>query len=73
MKRLKTKGIKIVVFEPALDAVDFYNSRVIKGFNEFKKISDVIVANRLSDEIKDLVDKVYTSDILVGIGLNITK
>ncbi len=63
MKRIKAKGIEVVVFEPALDADDFYNSRVIKDFDEFKKISDVIVANRLSDEIKDVVDKVYTRDL----------
>lgn len=63
MKRIKAKGIEVVVFEPALDADDFYNSRVIKDFEEFKKISDVIVANRLSDEIKDVVDKVYTRDL----------
>jgi len=63
MKRIKAKGIEVVVFEPALDADDFYNSRVIKDFDEFKRISDVIVANRLSDEIRDVVDKVYTRDL----------
>jgi UDPglucose 6-dehydrogenase len=63
MKRIKAKGIEVVVFEPALDADNFYNSRVIKDFDEFKEISDVIVANRLSDEIKDVVDKVYTRDL----------
>jgi UDPglucose 6-dehydrogenase len=63
MKRIKAKGIEVVVFEPALQEDDFYNSRVIKNFDEFKKISDVIVANRLSDEIKDVVDKVYTRDL----------
>lgn len=63
MKRIKAKGIEVVVYEPALDADDFYNSRVIKDFDEFKKISDVVVANRLSDEIKDVVDKVYTRDL----------
>lgn len=63
MKRIKAKGIEVVVFEPALDADDFYNSRVIKNFDEFKEISDVIVANRLSDDIKDVVDKVYTRDL----------
>mgnify|MGYP004704145489 CR=1 FL=1 len=63
MKRIKAKGIEVVVFEPALQEDDFYNSRVIKDFDEFKKISDVIVANRLSDEIKDVVDKVYTRDL----------
>ena len=63
MKRIKAKGIEVVVFEPALHETEFYNSRVIKDFDEFKKISDVIVANRLSDEIKDVVDKVYTRDL----------
>lgn len=63
MKRIKAKGIEVVVFEPALQEDDFYNSRVIKDFDEFKEISDVIVANRLSDEIKDVVDKVYTRDL----------
>ena len=63
MKRIKAKGIEVVVFEPALEVDDFYNSRVIKDFDEFKRISDVIVANRLSDEIKDVVDKVYTRDL----------
>lgn len=63
MKRIKAKGIEVVVFEPALHEDEFYHSRVIKDFEEFKKISDVIVANRLSDEIKDVVDKVYTRDL----------
>jgi UDPglucose 6-dehydrogenase len=63
MKRIKAKGIEIVVFEPTLKEDEFYHSRVIKDFDEFKKISDVIVANRLSDEIKDVVDKVYTRDL----------
>ena len=63
MKRIKAKGIEVVVFEPALHEDEFYNSRVIKDFDEFKKISDVIVANRLSDEIKDVVEKVYTRDL----------
>jgi UDPglucose 6-dehydrogenase len=63
MKRIKAKGIEVVVFEPALNEDEFYHSRVIKDFDEFKKISDVIVANRLSDEIKDVVDKVYTRDL----------
>lgn len=63
MKRIKGKGIEVVVYEPALDADDFYNSRVIKDLDEFKRISDVIVANRLTDEIRDVMEKVYTRDI----------
>lgn len=63
MKRIKAKGIEVVVFEPALAEEEFFSSRVIKDFEEFKAISDVIVTNRLSDEIKDVVDKVYTRDL----------
>lgn len=63
MKRIKAKGIEVVVYEPALEDEEFYNSRVIKDFDEFKKVSDVIVANRMSDEIKDAAHKVYTRDL----------
>lgn len=63
MKRLKAKGIEVVVFEPTLDDDDFYHSKVIKDFDEFKKMSDVIVSNRFEPELQEVEEKVYTRDI----------
>jgi UDPglucose 6-dehydrogenase len=63
MKRIKAKGIEVVVYEPALHEDKFYNSRVINDFEEFKSISDVIVANRLSEDLREVEEKVYTRDL----------
>ena len=63
MKRIKAKGIKVVIYEPVLKEDEFFHSKVIKDLDEFKNISDVVVANRLTDDIKNIAGKVYTRDL----------
>ena len=63
MLRIKAKGIEVVVYEPTLKKNNFFNSRVIKDLDEFKRISDVIIVNRLDDNVRDVKDKIYSRDI----------
>ena len=64
MKRIKAKGIEVVVYEPELDMADFFNSRVEKNFSEFKRGVDIILANRMAPELEDVTEKVFTRDLL---------